>query len=198
MSTKNKSSADADAPEQPVHCDTANCPFWGVPSRQNLCSQCYKEKIKEEATQRSSRSLSMSVTKEIKKEEVVAEVETKPTEAEIENLPPPTPVAKSPPVGSTVPAQAISGLKDESVEDTKEVETAPVKRVQKDKRRCLECNRFVGFRGIKCNCGYVFCGQHRFPDRHECDFDFEERARNKLQQHKTEAAVAEKIAGERL
>ena len=38
--------------------------------------------------------------------------------------------------------------------------------------RCWTCNKKVGLLGFKCKCEYVFCGEHRLAEAHECDFDF--------------------------
>ena len=72
---------------------------------------------------------------------------------------------------------------------------------QKDKTRCFQCNRKVcvahgsevsdgsvflpgdvqvGLLGIECRCGYIFCGNHRYSDRHGCTFDFKTNARRNL------------------
>ena len=32
---------------------------------------------------------------------------------------------------------------------------------QKNKKRCFNCRRKVGYNGFKCKCDYVFCGKHR-------------------------------------
>ncbi|EPS65249.1 hypothetical protein M569_09529 [Genlisea aurea] len=39
-------------------------------------------------------------------------------------------------------------------------------------KKCGACRKRVGLTGFKCRCGGVFCPVHRFPDRHECGFDF--------------------------
>jgi predicted nucleic acid binding AN1-type Zn finger protein len=36
--------------------------------------------------------------------------------------------------------------------------------------------------GIECKCGYVYCGGHRLPEKHECDFDHKRLALDKLRQ----------------
>nr|1WG2_A Chain A, zinc finger (AN1-like) family protein [Arabidopsis thaliana] len=40
--------------------------------------------------------------------------------------------------------------------------------------RCFSCNKKVGVMGFKCKCGSTFCGSHRYPEKHECSFDFKE------------------------
>jgi len=54
------------------------------------------------------------------------------------------------------------------------------KKVQKNRKRCFECRKKVGLTALSCKCGFVFCGLHRFPDQHNCDFDFKAHDRGNL------------------
>lgn len=51
---------------------------------------------------------------------------------------------------------------------------AMVEVVQKpqQKNRCGCCNKRVGLTGFTCRCGTTFCGSHRYPEFHDCTFDF--------------------------
>ncbi|KAF5196970.1 Zinc finger a20 and an1 domain-containing stress-associated protein [Thalictrum thalictroides] len=42
----------------------------------------------------------------------------------------------------------------------------------KKNNRCLSCNKRVGLIGYQCQCGSTFCSLHRYPEKHECSFDF--------------------------
>ncbi|ESQ29090.1 hypothetical protein EUTSA_v10023731mg [Eutrema salsugineum] len=44
--------------------------------------------------------------------------------------------------------------------------------------RCLSCNKKVGLMGFKCKCGSTFCGDHRYPENHDCEFDFKGEGRD--------------------
>ncbi|RKP39356.1 hypothetical protein BJ085DRAFT_857, partial [Dimargaris cristalligena] len=51
---------------------------------------------------------------------------------------------------------------------------------QKNKGRCFMCRAKIPLakQAInKCKCDYVFCDTHRYPDRHDCDFDHCQRDR---------------------
>ena len=52
------------------------------------------------------------------------------------------------------------------------------KPVQIDNTRCWECKKRIGLLGFQCKCGYKYCGLHRYPEEHQCDFDY------KKDQHK--------------
>ena len=56
----------------------------------------------------------------------------------------------------------------------------PQRPVQKQKNRCFTCNKRVGLTGFKCRCDYVFCGAHRLPEEHQCDFDYKTVGREQL------------------
>lgn len=54
------------------------------------------------------------------------------------------------------------------------------KPVQADKTRCWKCTIKVGLLGYPCKCEYVFCAKHRYSDKHECTFDYEGSAKERL------------------
>ncbi|KAF0734153.1 hypothetical protein Ae201684P_003188 [Aphanomyces euteiches] len=84
----------------------------------------------------------------------------------------PTVVPSSEPVSLPQPqvtaTVALDSTTNEAVQDTQE----PAKPIQSNKGRCWSCKKKVGLTGIECRCGYVYCGQHRFADQHDCSFDY--------------------------
>lgn len=80
-----------------------------------------------------------------------------------------------------------SAVKEGEEEDEKNSEP-----VQKNRKRCFECRKKVGLLGIECRCGYVYCGNHRYPDSHRCSFDFKEFDRSKLMKA-NQKVVADKV-----
>ncbi|KAG2262312.1 hypothetical protein Bca4012_013050 [Brassica carinata] len=55
------------------------------------------------------------------------------------------------------------------------IETVPQ---NKANTRCLRCNKKVGLMGF--NCGSTFCGDHRYPENHQCEFDFRGEGRDAI------------------
>jgi hypothetical protein len=55
--------------------------------------------------------------------------------------------------------------------------------VQVNRTRCWSCRKKVGLTGFECRCGYVFCGSHRFADKHECSFDYKKQGRELLEKN---------------
>ncbi|KAK7330710.1 hypothetical protein VNO77_24908 [Canavalia gladiata] len=46
--------------------------------------------------------------------------------------------------------------------------------------RCGYCNKRVGLTGFICKCGTTFCGTHRYPEKHECSYDFKTSGRDAI------------------
>ncbi|KAI3804345.1 hypothetical protein L1987_25817 [Smallanthus sonchifolius] len=57
---------------------------------------------------------------------------------------------------------------------------AAVEVKEKTSNRCLTCNKKVGVIGFKCRCGDTFCGSHRYPEKHDCEFDFKKTGRDAI------------------
>ncbi|XP_010251465.1 PREDICTED: zinc finger A20 and AN1 domain-containing stress-associated protein 5-like [Nelumbo nucifera] len=43
--------------------------------------------------------------------------------------------------------------------------------------RCSNCSKRVGLLGFTCRCGRTFCSLHRYPEKHDCSFDFKTAGR---------------------
>ncbi|TKY55401.1 Zinc finger A20 and AN1 domain-containing stress-associated protein 7 [Spatholobus suberectus] len=46
--------------------------------------------------------------------------------------------------------------------------------------RCGSCNKKVGLTGFVCKCGTTFCGTHRYPEKHQCSYDFKAAGREAI------------------
>ncbi|KAK1259890.1 Zinc finger A20 and AN1 domain-containing stress-associated protein 1 [Acorus gramineus] len=121
----------------------------------------------------------MAAQREMKKSE---ETDLKPSETL--TLTPPPQILPQPPQSSSfsprpavirplAAAAAESSLPPIQVEETLPVATANVK-------RCGGCRRKVGLTGFRCRCGGVFCGEHRYSDRHACGYDYKSAAREAI------------------
>ena len=159
-----------------------------------MCSKCFREKAKtEEAASAAATALAAPAPTIVEPAALI--VAAGPLIAAITApkcgggaaaaalpAPAPQPPAASPaaaaaaPVGPTPPEEG----------------GAPAKKVQKNRKRCFECRKKVGYTGIECRCGFVFCGGHRYPDQHKCEFDFKTHERDNLGKVLT-ACKAEKL-----
>ncbi|KAJ3605007.1 hypothetical protein NHX12_027058 [Muraenolepis orangiensis] len=60
------------------------------------------------------------------------------------------------------------------------------------KNRCFMCRKKVGLTGFDCRCGNLFCGGHRYSDKHNCPYDYKAEAAAKIRKENP-VVVADKI-----
>ncbi|XP_069767395.1 AN1-type zinc finger protein 6 isoform X2 [Narcine bancroftii] len=70
-------------------------------------------------------------------------------------------------------------------------DNSPEKPKQK-KNRCFTCRKKVGLTGFDCRCGNLFCGLHRYSDKHSCPYDYKADAAEKIRKENP-VVVGEKI-----
>ncbi|CAN8293997.1 unnamed protein product [Cochlearia groenlandica] len=140
------------SPSEPKLC-VNGCGFFGSPSNMNLCSKCYRD-IR--ATEEQAASAKAAVEKSFNPNNK-PKIESKQSN-EIESV--------SSSGGDSSSAVAAADSSDPPKP------TGPT--------RCLSCNKKVGVTGFKCKCGSTFCGAHRYPETHDCEFDFKGEARNAI------------------
>lgn len=145
-------------PEGPILC-VNNCGFFGSPATMNMCSKCHKDMLlKQEQAKLAASSIAAAEngSSSITASEPVfaASVDTQLNTVE------PKPIPKQPACDSVTVA---------TVEKPKEGPT-----------RCSSCNKRVGLTGFSCRCGNIFCGTHRYSDKHDCPFDYRSAGRNAI------------------
>ncbi|CAO2197836.1 unnamed protein product [Urochloa humidicola] len=76
---------------------------------------------------------------------------------------------------------ASSSSSRDTATEEEEAEQGKARAKGNDKSgRCAACGRKVGLMGFECRCGGVFCGAHRYSDRHGCGYDYRGAGRDAI------------------
>ncbi|KAK6138380.1 hypothetical protein DH2020_027854 [Rehmannia glutinosa] len=148
-------------PEGPILC-VNNCGFFGSAANMNMCSKCYKDTIlKQEQAKAAASSFEnivngSSSSSGTEKETIIADAKHKQAES--------------------VEVKAISVP---SLNASTSVESIEPK-TKAGPSRCITCKKRVGLTGFKCRCGNLFCGSHRYSDKHDCPFDYRTAGRDAI------------------
>jgi len=168
--------------------------FCGVDSK-GLCSVCYKEFVKKdgdgnkvdedmENTSASLANLSMDASSDVA---TVGDIDAKHQLGAVsrsEQLPKPS-------LDEHADEKSRTEAGPEEVKGEEETKTEePTK---KKKSRCLCCKKKLGLTGFTCRCGGLFCGIHRYSDKHDCSFDYNAMGKKEIAEANP-LIVAEKVA----
>ncbi|KAJ1290169.1 hypothetical protein BS78_02G222900 [Paspalum vaginatum] len=128
-----------------------NCGFPGNPATQNLCQSCFSAASMPSPPPASSSSASAAASQQPRPAPVEPELELGAPAAAVDRA------VEAPAAPAAVPAPARSSV-----------------------NRCSSCRKRVGLTGFRCRCGDLFCGAHRYSDRHGCSYDYKGAARDAI------------------
>ncbi|CAL5422195.1 unnamed protein product [Camellia sinensis] len=137
-------------PEGPILCIN-NCGFFGSAATMNMCSKCHKDlTLKQEQAKLAASSINS----------IVNGSGGFSVGVQVDSLEPKT---------ISLPPTPASGPEETSEPKPKE-----------GPNRCTTCKKRVGLTGFKCHCGDLFCGSHRYSDKHDCPFDYRTTAQDAI------------------
>jgi len=176
-----------------VLCKTG-CGFYGNHSYDGMCSKCYKDMLKRQqqpspTTGRTSPGSASSCGSMSNSIATPASIHS----TEVPTASPATPVVQAtPPInipsanGLRTPEKAAgSSLTEEGASPNPEsplgdsLDSASPGKLKK-RNRCYSCRKKVGLTGFECRCGGLYCGLHRYSDKHNCTFDYKADGREQL------------------
>ncbi|XP_059665219.1 zinc finger A20 and AN1 domain-containing stress-associated protein 8-like [Cornus florida] len=146
-------------PEGPILCIN-NCGFFGSAATMNMCSKCHRDLVvKQEQAKLAASSIENIVNGSSSgngKEPIIADTVDVQVDSVKENFFAPLP-SHDFSFGVTGEEKATEGPK-----------------------RCSTCKKRVGLTGFMCRCGNMFCGSHRYSDKHDCPFDYRTAAQDAI------------------
>jgi len=74
----------------------------------------------------------------------------------------------------------LSKLGDLKIECNDEHEESKLNPIEL-KLRCQVCRRKIGLTPIVCRCGHMFCAHHRYPNEHQCSFNYKIEGRKLIE-----------------
>lgn len=146
-------------PEGPILC-VNNCGFFGSAANMNMCSKCYRDTVlKQEQAKLAASSIENLVNGSTASEKggtvVVGSIDVQPDSVEAK--------AVALPSSQTSSSSVVAEVK-----------------AKEGPNRCGTCKKRVGFTGFKCRCGNLYCGAHRYSDKHDCQFDYRSAAQDAI------------------
>ncbi|CAH9085536.1 unnamed protein product [Cuscuta epithymum] len=133
-----------------------NCGVTGNPATNNMCQKCFAATALSTSSSVSGSSVAIPL--------------------KFAEKPPRSTFRRSSPA-RLVPDLNKQAPPEKTDERGDDVSASPARR---EVNRCSGCRRKVGLTGFRCRCGELFCGEHRYSDRHDCSYDYKAAGRDAI------------------
>ncbi|CEP08224.1 hypothetical protein [Parasitella parasitica] len=163
--------------EAPTPC-TAGCGFYGNKIYNNMCSKCFKEN-----EERNKKDLVDTDIIKIEKPVITKELTEELSIQHQQQQQPKYDQSSFLNSNDQILLSLEDGYKINNETQQEKPDNTPNKAIQKNKGRCFSCRSKIPLAKQltnKCRCEYVFCDTHRFPDKHECNFDHAQKDKDEL------------------
>lgn len=168
----------------------AGCGFFGASATEGYCSQCFKNTLKR---QQEPVRLTSPVVSPSSMAATSSALKSDPSSVEICMK---AAVSASDATVKLDCEEILNAIDDsaaiaESTAPTTIVVTdapVPVKKAN----RCHMCKKRVGLTGFSCRCGGLYCGDHRYDQAHNCQFDYKTMERETIRKNNP-VVVSDKV-----